>query len=253
MVEHADYAAAVSLLRQQLLEYAAAVWESSAIDDAGLERLVSLMVPTVEAAQRSAAEFTSVYLAEATGSTVLPVSDAVVAGRGVAAETVYARPVITARTALAQGKSVAQAMDAGARRLQNIAGTDLQMAKVRQSDASLSHGGFRFYRRVLTGQENCALCVIASTQRYHKGKLMPIHPGCDCNTDVIPRGMDLDQVIDPQLLRDTHDQVRAFTGVADAGGRAPDYRQLIVTHEHGEVGPVLAWRGQKFTSKADIK
>lgn len=252
-MDHADYAAATAQLRQQLLDYAETVWATTTLNDQGLDRVVSLMVPTVEAAQRATAEFTSVYLADATNSTTLPVDDAVLAGRGVSPETVYSRPVVTARAALAQGKSVDRAINAGLRRMQNIAGTDLQMAKVRQSDASMAHGGVRFYRRVLTGMENCALCVIASTQRYRRGNLMPIHPGCDCDTDVIPPGLDLDHVIDVDLLNATHNQVKQFAKVADRGGRAPDYRELIVTHEHGEVGPVLAWRGQQFTSKADLR
>ncbi|WP_200820481.1 hypothetical protein [Mycolicibacterium houstonense] len=533
-MEHADYAAVAAAIREQLLAYAAEVWAAATLDDEGLARLVELMVPTVQAAQEQIASYTSVYFGEATGTDPVAVSSDVVGGRGVPAEQVYARPIVTARTELARGKSVEKALDAGGRRLQNLAGTDVQMAKVRQADVSLQAGGAKFFRRVLTGRENCGLCVIASTQRYRRGNLMPIHPGCvpgdsavslppdagsvsgefawgslnaisrrlfegeliefstasgdqvrvtpnhpvltdkgwipahllgvgdavfrrsrsngvvgrgpevdqgpariedlfdaarvafplvrvplaaqdfhgdgadgevdivyidrdfsapgnalvsehvgesrfvnahgwgialpaggalglfrprlltpgggevrggalggalfvghlrgaelsgagtpprfdapanefgpetvalyasrgldligrlsgdverdsvihlrrvgfsghvfnlhtsegwysannhivsncDCDVDVLPRGMDLDQVIDVDLLNSTHDQVKAFAGVADRGGRAPDYRKLIVTHEHGEVGPVLAWRGQQFTSKADLK
>lgn len=210
------------------------------------------MVPQVLASQRQIADLTAVYYAETAGTAVAPVATDVTSGRGVPPEMVYARPTITARAALSKGKTAKQALDAGRRRLQNLAGTDLQMAKVRQSRASLGNARVKFYRRVPTGDENCALCLIAATQRYRVENLLPIHPGCNCDTDVIPPGLDLNHVIDADALNATHEQVKAFHGVDDRGGRAPDYRKLIVTHEHGEVGPTLAWRGQEFTSKADL-
>lgn len=177
-MDHADYAAAVAELRRQLLGYSAEVWAEVELGDAGLERLVELLVPTVLAAQTQMGNFTSIYFGESTGTQPLLVGDAINQGRGVDPETVYARPVITARTALSQGKSPQQALAIGGKRLQNIAGTDLQMAKVRQSQRSLAAGGKQYYRRVLTGSENCAMCTIASTQRYKTNRLMPIHPGC---------------------------------------------------------------------------
>lgn len=251
-MDHADYAAASAAVREQLLAHAAAVWSSVSLDDDGLSALVELMVPTVQAAQEQVASYTSVYFGEATGTDPVAVSSDVVDGRGVPAERVYARPIITARTELSKGKSVQQAVDAGGRRLQNIAGTDLQMAKVRQSRKSLQSGGVRFYRRVLTGSENCALCMIAASQRYRVEDLLPIHGGCDCDVDTIPRGMDLDQVIDPQLLEATHQRIKEVTAVSDRGGRAPEYRKLLVTREHGELGEVLTWRRDKFTTLEDL-
>lgn len=251
-MDHADYAAAVAELRRQLLAYAAEVWDEVELGDAGLERLVELLVPTVLAAQTQIGNFTSIYLGEATGTQPLLVGDAITQGRGVNPETVYARPVITSRTALSQGKSPQRALAIGGKRLQNIVGTDLQMAKVRQSQQSLTAGGKQYFRRVLTGSENCALCTIASTQRYKTSRLMPIHPGCDCHIDVLPRGMDLNQVVDPQLLEQTHQQVKAIKVIDDRSGRMTDYRKLIMTREHGEVGPVLTWRHQQFTAKSDL-
>uniref|UniRef100_UPI001D0D1143 hypothetical protein n=1 Tax=Klebsiella pneumoniae TaxID=573 RepID=UPI001D0D1143 len=90
--------------------------------------------------------------------------------------------------------------------------TDLQLAKTHQARSSFNRSGVQFYRRVLTGNENCALCVIASTMRYRKNSLMPIHPGCDCDIDVIPPGMDFD-TISTELLNETHDQVKAFSSI----------------------------------------
>lgn len=251
-MDHADYAAAVAALRSQLLAYAASVWAVTDLGDAGLDALVELMVSTVQAAQIQMANLTSVYMAAATATEPLPVADDVTRLRGVDPEIVYARPIVTARSALAQGKSFEDARKAGGRRLENISGTDLQMAKTYQAQRSLEGSGRQYYRRVLTGSENCAMCIIASTQRYKVKALLPIHPGCDCDIAPLAAGEAVNHVIDVEALNATHQRVKAFTGVEDRGGRSVDYRKLLITHEHGEIGPVLGWVGQKFTSAADL-
>ena len=123
------------------------------------------------------------------------------------------------------------------------------MAMVQQASASLDGNGFR---RALNGPGDCALCVIASTQRYHAGDLLPIHPGCNCTVAPLGPGEGVDQVIDPDLLERVHAQVEAMTGDVDRGARAPDYRKLMVVREHGEIGPVLTWKQHEFTSAADL-
>jgi hypothetical protein len=197
------------------------------------------------------ANLTSVYLAAATGSEPLPVLPDVTEGRGVPPETVYSRPVIQARTMVSKGETIVEALQAGKRRLESLATTDLQMAKIRQGQRSLEHGGKTHYRRVLKGSHNCAMCIIASTQRYFVAKLMPIHPGCDCDVEPLEPGREL--VIDPEKLEAAHQKVKEITGISDRGGRAPDYRKLLVTNHHGELGDVLTWRGQKFTSLDQLK
>lgn len=251
-IDRPNYEAAVAALRAQIIAYLSAFWETATLGGETIDRLVEVVAPTVAAGQLQIANLTSVYLAEQTGSTALPVAEAVLAGRGVSAEIVYARPVVTARAEVAQGRTFVDAMRAGGRRLESLATTDLQMAKVRQADRSLAHGGHTHYRRVLKGSENCALCIIASTQRYSTGKLMPVHPGCDCDIDVISHDADFDLDAN-RLLEATHAQVEQFAGVAASDGRAVDYRKLIVDREHGEIGPLLAWKDQKFTALKDIK
>lgn len=246
-----QYEAAVADVRARLAAYAAAVWAGIQFTDAAMETLVALIVPKVLAGQLRVANLTSAYFARATGTAPAAVAEAVTLGRGIAPELVYERPIITTRTAVSQGKPVAAAKEAGARRLESLVTTDLQMAKIRQADTSLAHAGVQYYRRVPKGAGTCALCLIASTQRYKTGKLSPIHPGCDCGVDVIPAGNDF-EVETNELLEATHAKVEEFAGIADRGGRAVDYRKLIVTHEHGEIGSVLAWKGDHFDSPADI-
>lgn len=246
------YEATVADVRARIVAYAALVWASVRLSDADMANLVELIVPKSLSGQLMVANLTSAYLAQATGTSPLAVVNEVTAGRGIAPALEYQRPVITARTALSQGKSIPEAVKAGARRLESLVTTDLQMAKVRQADRSLAHGGRTHYRRVPKGAHTCALCLIASTKRYNVGTLSPIHPGCDCGVDVIPPGMDLEDVINPDLLEATHQKVQELTGLADRGGTAVDYRHLIIEHRHGELGNVLGWRGQKFTGPNDL-
>lgn len=243
---------AAAQLRAQIVAYAAAMWATANLTDETVDRLVEVFAPAVQAAQFQIANLASVYFGSVTGTPPLPVADVVTLGRGVPNSVVYARPVITARSLVAQGKPVAEAFEAGGRRLESIATTDLQMAKVRQADLSLQRAGVTHYRRVPKGSETCAMCLIASTRRYNVGKLAPIHPGCDCGVDIIPPGQDLDEVLDVDLLNATHAKVKEFTGVEDRGGKAVDYRKLIVEHEHGEIGRVLGWKGQNFTGPTDL-
>lgn len=249
------YAAAVADVRSRLVAYAAALWAATSVaDQASLALLVSRIVPAVASAQVRVAALTAAFLARQTGSAALPVATALVtAGRGVDASHVYARPVVAARTALKQGQPLGAAREVGARRLESLVTTDLQMAKVRQADMSLWAAERTYYRRVPKGASTCALCLIASTQRYRVGTLLPIHPGCDCGVEALPPGADLDELFDTdRLLEAAHAKVSEFAGLEDRGGRAPDYRKLLITHDHGELGDVIAWRGQQFTGPGQV-
>jgi hypothetical protein len=252
IADRSSYEAAVAQLRAQLVAYLGAFWATADLTDDTVARLLQIVAPVVAAGQLQMANLTSIYLAAATGTDPLPVADAVTQGRGVATGVVYARPVIQARSLVSKGKAVSEALKAGGLRLESLGTTDLQMAKVRQADASLSRAGVEHFRRVPKGATSCALCLIASTKRYNVGTLAPIHPGCSCGVDVIPPGEALDEVINPTLLEATHQQVKELTDISDRSGRAVDYRKVIITHQHGEIGPVLSWRDQKFTGPTDL-
>src|SRR5207248_3811639 len=151
----------------------------------------SQAVPIVQGAQSGTATLTAAYLArivaQMTSSPVAPpkVNPRTVTGDAVRKADpaeVYRRPFTQVYTDLSQGKSLDAAVQAGGRRLQNIAATDLQLAKTHASQQVLS-GDHRVvgYRRVLSGDKSCGLCIVASTQRYRKGDLLPIHPGCSCS------------------------------------------------------------------------
>lgn len=253
------------LIRERLVDYTTATWNSlGSWRDADIQRFVDRILPRVLAGQKSVAGLTDAYLARVLGSSPVGTIDTS-ALRGVDPSEVYQRPAVAMRTALSQGKSFTDALAAGAARLASLVVTDLQLANTHQASEVLGSSGAAGFRRTLTGNEDCALCVIASTQRYHRGNLLPMHPGCDCGVAPLKGGEPVPQVIDSALLNATHQQVAEFTGTSDAGARdlgngkktssgksVSDYTDLIITREHGELGPVLAWRGQTFTSAADL-
>ena len=243
------YDAAVHRIRQDLTAFASQMWASMPdYRDEAIEAMAQALAPRVLAGQLQTAELTRAYLigcASELGLTVtVPAIDreAVTGMRGVDPLTVYQRPGMTTWTALSRGKTLDQAVSAGGLRLTQLIGGDLQNAKRVQSRDTMRATGGRYYRRILTGRENCALCVIASTQRYHVENLLPIHPGCDCNVGPLPAGMAVEQVIDEETLEAAHKAVEARTGASDRGGRLPEYKDIILTTEHGEYGPVISFK-----------
>lgn len=171
---------------------------------------------------------------------------------GAEAAVVYRRPFVDVYTALSQGKTVTDAIQAGAVRISSLVSTDIQLAR---RNAGLAARGRNDrivgYVRTLTGAENCALCYVASTQRYTRDDLLPIHPGCDCGEMPIYGTQDPGQVIDQVRLDATHDAVESRFGFFDPGARAPDYRDIAI-REHGELGPMLTVADQNFTGPSDL-
>lgn len=256
------YDGQVHAIRQQITAFGQAYWDSmphyraSAVED-----MIEAITPRVTAGQLRIADLTRAYLAQCARelgwNVVLPPidQDEIRGARGVDPRVVYRRPAVDVYTALAAGKPLPQAAAEGRLRLTQLIGGDMQLAKVhasRQSMRGYPEEG-QFYRRVLTGRENCALCVVASTQRYYRGDLLPIHPGCDCGVQPLPPGLAVNQVIDEDLLEQVHQVAADRLGVSDRGGRTPDYRKLLTVSEHGEYGPTLSWAQPKAKPKPQTK
>lgn len=252
------YDSQVHAIRQQITAFGQAYWDSlphyrtSAVED-----MIQAITPRVTAGQLRIADLTRAYLAQCARELGWKVAlppidqDEIRGARGVDPRVVYRRPAVDVYTALAAGKPLPQAAAEGRLRLTQLIGGDMQLAKVHASRQSMR--GYpaegQFYRRVLTGRENCALCVVASTQRYYRDDLMPIHPGCDCGVQPLPPGLAVNQVIDEDLLEQVHQITADRLGVSDRAGRTPDYRKLLTVSEHGEYGPTLSWAQPKAKPK----
>ncbi len=258
------YDTQVHQLRLRIQNFTSRYWNSmGSWRDDDIERLLATVTPMVQSGQQRISDLTDAYMTRLAAQQGYTVSGRTLEAttrtlRGVSDETLYARPFATMHDSLSKGQSVTAAVAAGKSRLLSIVTTNLQLAKTHSARRAMQSGGVRMTERVLTGRENCALCVIASTQRYWSSDLQPVHPGCDCNQ----RPYDGDpnvQIIHPDRLDAIHTAVESEFGSSDRGARyldgrneISDYLDLVAVREHGEVGPVLTWRDQHFTTKRDI-
>lgn len=244
---------AVNRLRLVAGAQALARWRQLGnVDEAAARAFVAAVVPVVESVQATSVAATRAYLAAAIGETVEVDIGAALTARGVPAVEVYRRPVIVARTALAEGLPWAQAMRLAGERVVQLAETDVALA-ARSAATQTMRASSRVvgYRRVTDGQA-CPLCSLAATQRYHIEQLMPIHGRCGCTVAPIVGDVDPGRIIDAAA----HERLKA-QGVIDArteqrrGARELAAERTAV-HEHGELGPVLSDAGHDFTGPAGL-
>jgi len=228
------------------------------------QRFAASAVPMVEGAQAALAGLTSNYVASVASEALRrPVAPPPIPQTARARlrlkepAEVYQRPFVEAYTALRDGDQLDKALGKARLRLREVAEGDMQLAYTHSAQAAMQglpqQQRPTGWRRVLTGAENCAMCTIAATQRYHVADLSPLHPGCDCQVMPI-YGPIHDRVIEPQLLEQVHAAVKDLTGTVDRGGRAVDYRHIMtqIVHHHGELGAVLARPGDHFTGPLAI-
>lgn len=223
------------LLQQQGGETIARLWDQfGGLDDAAKAKFVAEAVPIAEAIQLQAAANQIAYV-EAYGVAALdePVQTNVdpsdftgEAIRGVSLEEEYERPVTKARAAASQGASFQQAMQRGRDYAMNLGRTDSALsARAAAAETMRRLPGVVGYRRVPDGNA-CQFCLLASTQRYHLSRLMPIHPACGCSVVPIFGNKDPGQIID----RETRKRLKSFSdGVSKrrAQKREVNYQESV--------------------------
>lgn len=232
--------------------------------DADIARFADRVTPVVEGAQIQIGQLTSGYLANLESAvlskkvtpTALPNKMFLTESlRGITGKEAFTRPGSTIWFGLSEGKPLDMLINKGLNRALDIAHTNLQLASTHSARANLSKNQRVVgYSRVLTGGQSCGLCYVASTQRYHKEDLMPIHPGCTCGVSPIYGHTDPGRVIDSNITPNSDDgesrfNVDSFTGKQ---ARTADLRSQVVTYDHGEIGPVLAVAGQNQTGPSDL-
>lgn len=269
----ASYQFATQSLRTSLTAYLTALWQSlGTYSNAQMATFIAQAVPVVNGGQQQMASLTAGYLAAqkaaALGVPMVPIAinQRAVTGAAVRNGTkpseVYGRPFHLVWRQLAdlprEPGSIDQAIQSGQDRVVQSALTDLQLSKRAAIDqVQAKDKQVRWAQRVIEGAHTCALCIVASTQRYHNGDLKGIHPGCDCSWIFVYGDAYPDQVVDPKRLHDVHALIEDRFGVSAAAARAipsqglPNYKDVLVTHEHGELGAVLAVRGAPFASADD--
>lgn len=291
----AAYQQATESLRSRLEQAITQLWQAlSSYRDADRAQFVRQVVPLVAAAQRQMSALTSGYhtarrtliVGRSMPVRVDPASVSGAAARnGADPAEVYGRPFDLVWRELGKGKVqrdehfealnagkigpdlpplpdpdyVAQAIEAGMKRAIETALTDLQLAKTRTSQKVMT-GDPKVvgYRRVLEGEASCGLCIVASTLRYHKSDLLPIHPACDCSVAEIFGDKDPGATFGVDMLASTHKAIKDRFGkhASDArlipGQKGLMYRDVLITHDHGELGAVLGIRGQDWTGPNDL-
>jgi hypothetical protein len=176
-----------------------------------------------------------------------PITGAALRG-GVPPEAVYERPLAATWPAFGRGDSPEVAVRDGLSRLRQLVDMDVERAAdfaamERFANSNRTVG----YRRVPTSGRVCALCLVASTQLYHKRQLKPIHPGCQCRPSPVlsmdaPAGQ-----LDRRMLDAVHAEVQRVFGVSARDARRIDYRKILLVREHGEYGPTLTFSDHRFT------
>lgn len=253
---------AVDRIRKQVLDTVEALWLASPdYRDEDIDKLVARLVPIIQAGELSMARLTSVYLARQSvllhGGTYSPAAvDAKEINnlRKVPAREVYRRPAHTLYTALAAGKTLEAAKAEGLHRLMKMAATNLQMAKVHQANKSLTHSGAKYFRRRLSGNENCDLCEMATKHYYKTGDLAPIHDDCDCDVEEMHTREAMAKKAENARIKAAkiYSATQAETVIkggriraVDGTSRAAVFEDLAVSN-HGETGPTLHWQQHKF-------
>lgn len=259
-----DFTRLFASLRASIVQQLYAVWFGLPdYRDAQMDEWMGVALPIIQAGQETSAVATTTYLQMqmellgASSDFEIPPLESVTGGairNGTPPEIVYSRPFQEVWTALKNGYDLQQAIEMGANRLRQLVETDIQLAHTNTSRRLLTNRtDVLGFRRVPTGAYTCALCLIASTQRYRKFDLMPIHPGCDCRVaPVVGEGV-TSNVLDPILLEDIHKAIEEQFGFSPRDARAIDFRKIVITREHGEYGPLLARAGDRFTGPNEIR
>lgn len=162
----------------------------------------------------------------------------------VTATEVYRRPVEEFIWRRRNGGTMAESKEAFEGRLRAIAEADMMAAERDENYIVMGHASkVTDYRRVihpeLSRSGTCGLCVVASQRTYHKGDLLPLHGGDNC--DVLPVTKDADPGL---LLND--DDLKTIYAAAGSTAAAELLNTRITINEHGELGPVLVKDGDHF-------
>jgi hypothetical protein len=228
--------------------------------DTDAARFVAYAVPLVRGAQRTMATLASAQqaslAAEQTGRSLAPppVPDsAAVDLRGTPPAEVYARPFNSVHAHVARTGDMTEAVGRGATRLREVAEGDMQLAYAHGSREAVTRLKARYWRRTLIGPENCALCVLASTMKYGRGDLNPIHPGCDCEIVAVYNPANDPLKDEAGVIEAAHAAAEEVAGKSDRGGRKVDYRKIrtTITQTHGELGEMLAIPAYHFTDESE--
>lgn len=227
-------------------------------DATAITRFAQTTAKVVEPHQRQVAAVTNAFHARVltgmTGTTVSPVRQIDVSRlRGIDHDAEFGRIADHYRWLTSEGKTPAEAGELAKLRLEQVVEMDIALADRAQSRANLSvNKKVRYYRRVIHPEratvthQSCGLCIAASDRTYNKKDLMPIHFRCNCEpVPITDETADLGYVLNQEHLDQLYE---------DAGGNTRDKlkKTRYSIHQHGELGPVLTYQGDRFRGPAVV-
>lgn len=173
---------------------------------------------------------------------------------GASIDEVYGRVFKPIWQGLGEGQSLEESIDHAVSRLKSMFDVDIERVVDHVSiERFANEHRIAGYRRVLTGAHNCALCILASTQLYHKKELKGIHPNCKCKILPVLSFEDISKTLRQDLIDEVHASIKERYGSYDKSGRAIDYRKILFVRNHGEIGPMLTFRNHHFTGPSGLK
>lgn len=197
------------------------------------------------------AEYIAQIVALLTGASAINVPNLgdLIIRNGVDLARVHNRPAETYRWNYALTLDEELATQRALERAQRLVEDDAMLAARQGSNTAMEKLGVTRYRRILRPElardGSCALCVVASTRVYRTKDLMPIHARCNCEPMPIAGPLD----IGPPINQADLDRLYAAAGNSTLG---EDLKRVRVqVNEHGELGPVLTVRGQRFLTAAE--
>lgn len=226
-----------------------ALWDAlPAYNRPDIDIFIAQVVPLIEAAQTQMGQMVDGYTATLAAARPVGITAETAASvrSGVSTADVYERAALQAWRRMSEGMDPLQALAAARSRVASTAATDLQLAQSHaMAEVSQRQPKIVGYRRVLTGK-SCMFCAAASTRRYTKGDLMPLHTHCDCSVAPIIGSKDPGEVINQELLATLKRRGPGYwkrSGFVDADGTPIDPTDLPASYgregHNDELGPVL--------------
>ena len=209
-LQRAHHARLVAI-QQTAFDLVGVAWDRyGGLDDVAQRSFAAAAAEIVDASKAQVSTITAGYIAAndlaAVGEVTPVIAAPPVIRGGVPTVEVYARSVVEARVRIAAGATFEDAMNAGRARATGTALTDVTLTnKATMARVAPLRPWVVGYRRILTGR-SCALCAAASTQRYRRPDLMPIHQRCDCDVGEIYGTADPGRVINRDLYRDLREE-----------------------------------------------
>lgn len=173
---------------------------------------------------------------------------------GVTPLEVYQRPIVTARTALSQGKSFAEALRIGKQRAATTAHTDATLASHTGATKAMEKSSRIVGYRRMPDSGACPFCLLISTQTYRAGRNFESHANCNCSMIPIIGSADPGRVIDREKLSEVKDKgVTVYKKNAEGERVKYNYkRDDVAIRQHGELGPQITLAKHSFTGQSEI-